>query len=558
MDYSELTSTGEHVFLVTRTHGTSGPVSAQFSSHGDAHDTVSGTLNWADGDASILSIRVNVPSKTPGDHRIYLQLSNPTGGAALHFSNHTRAYGVIDDGTIAPDNEAVFFDTNLGSNGNGSQNSPYNNIYDAIANVGAKRYIYGRGTVVPDSTNQGSPYGQNVNCISVPASRNSEANRCIIRNWPGSTLTVNGNGGNYVSGFLSTSNESYHTYRGITFINMVTASGAGTPAWGIWYHYGTTAEINVELCDFDNINGGVGENHGGVNLYGITAGRVWRCKFSNIQTNGDNKNGNTGGVYSYLGNYLSVQRCEFAPTMAKGIFHKRTQTGDISLCSRFNIFRGCHLTYAISGGGNPGHAGILVTNNLFIGSGAALVHHSDQVVSQQNQNQISNNYFYQCGVFDQGAIQNFGGADFKIFNNIFDNCRWVYSDEQGFGGDTPSYFDHNIAFNTQSNFALDNYNLFSATAYAASFNANFNQNASAGNPRPTNTATEDFTLQNSSAAVAAGTGGVDAGIYLTGLEKIGANTVAIINPGSGPAPGPSPAMCTPPPSPVNGQKIIFS
>ncbi|GAB1267810.1 hypothetical protein NBRC116493_10630 [Aurantivibrio infirmus] len=557
MDYSELSATGEHVFLVTRTHGTSGAVSVQYSSHGDPHDSVSGTLSWANGDQSVQSIRVNVPSKSPGDHRIYMQLSNATGGAALHFSNHTRAYGVIDDGTVAADSEAVFFDASLGSNGAGTQSSPFNNIYDALASVGSKRYIYGRGTVVPDGTNSNAPYAiSGVRSINVPASRSDENSRVYIRNWPGSSLTINGNGSRRTAGFYSNGNDSYHTYRGINFINLdASGTGAGAPGFGIWYHYGTASGINVELCNFNGINGS--ENNGGVNYYGTTGGRVWRCTFANIAKDGDTKNGNTGGVYSYSGNYISIQRSEFASTMSKGTFHKRTDSGKISFNCRFNIYRDCVCYYGQSGGGNPGHFGIVVSNNAFIGPFATFKHLAISPVLNLGQNQVSNNYFYQSGNNVEGAVANWGGADLLIFNNVFDNCKYVYSDEQSSLADLPALLDYNVVYNTTDSFASNNFASYSAASFASTFNINFSQNQRTGDPRPANPGAEDFSLQNGSSAIAAGIGGADAGIYLTDLETIGANAITIINPNPFPAPGPNPSQCTPPQ--INsGQKIIFS
>jgi len=558
IDYSELNSIGEHVFLVIRTHGTAGAVSVQYSSQGDSHDSVSGTLNWANGDASIQAIRVNVPSKAAGDHRIHLQLSNATGGAALHFSNHTRGYGVIDDGTVASDNEAVFFDTNLGSNGSGSQSSPFNNIYDAIANVGSKRYVYGRGTVNPDGTNSGAPYGKSgVKSIDVPATRLDENSRVYVRNWPGSTLTVNGNGDTRTGGFYSNGRESYQTFRGIDFINLDTTSVGSTPGWGIWYHYGTSSGINIELCNFNGINGS--ENNGGVNLYGINGGKVWRCTFANIAKDGDTTSGNTGGVYSYSGNNISVQRSEFASTMSRGTFHKRTEPGFVSFCCRFNIFHDCTCYYGQSGGGDPGHFGMIVSNNAFIGPKAYFKHLAISTPLNVGQNQINNNYFYRAGMNVVGGIANWGAADLQIFSNVFDNCNYAYTDEKGFTADLPSFLDYNVVFNLANSFASEDFVSYSAASYASTFNSNYNQNNTVGNPNPTNPGTNDFSLQPGSSAIAAGIGGTDAGLYLTGLETIGADTINIISGNPFPPPsGGGPSMCTPPPAPVNGQKIIFS
>ena len=251
IDYSERTTTGTHTFYVARTHGSSGIASVDYTTAGDSHTTVSGTLRWPDGDMSIKSFTATVSSKSNGDHRIYATLSNAVG-CVLHNGDKTKAYGVIDDGTIAADSDAVFFDADAVSNGVGTQASPYNNVYDAITNVGSKRYIYGKGTQTVDATGVLSLFGETQYGIPMPATRASEETRLYIRNWPSFSCTFQGDGSTSRRGFASYETDySYHTFRGLDFQNFDNTSISSCSAIG--YYYGNVTDINIELCTSLNL-----------------------------------------------------------------------------------------------------------------------------------------------------------------------------------------------------------------------------------------------------------------------------------------------------------------
>ena len=531
IDYSELATTGTHNFAITRRVGTSGAVGCTYTVYDDDGTTVlsTGTLSWADGNADIKIVSQVVSSKNNGTHRIRCQLSAATGGAALHFgSAHTVGYAVIDDNTVASDAISVFFDTAAGSNGSGTAASPYDNIYDAISNVGSKRYIYGSGTVTPDGTDTSNPYGQsNFHTIDAPASRSGEDTRVYIESWPGQTpLTIGGAGGTNKSGFFNSGTASYHTYRKVNFTDLDSTgvTGGGAPAFGIWYHYGTSEGINVELCDFDGINGS--ENNGGVNYYGTHGGRVWRCTMDNISKDGSFTNQNTAGVFSYLGSYISIQRSEFNANMSNGTYQKRTLDEDISFNLAFNIFRDSKGYYGQSGGGNPGHNGIVCSNNLFTGTSAQFHHSAISTRRLSAENEISNNYFFNCGESVEGGVSNRGAVDLLVFNNIFDSCKYVYTDEAGFNDDLPVLLDWNLHNDTESNYASIDFSAYTAATFASTFSLS-NSNSQTGIADATNPAVDDVTLGGSSNATGNAMGAYDMGIYMTGIEIIGVTGLVV-------------------------------
>ena len=159
IDYSERTTVGDHTFYATRTHGSTGAVGCTWTAYDSADGTqiTTGSLSWANTSLDVISFTVNVASKPAGDHRVYVLLSSPTGGAALHHGTDTVAYGIIDDDTIATSN-AIFIDADAVTNGTGTQASPYDNWYSARDSVlVTTRFIYIKGLMIPDATDKDSP-----------------------------------------------------------------------------------------------------------------------------------------------------------------------------------------------------------------------------------------------------------------------------------------------------------------------------------------------------------------------------------------------------------------
>lgn len=525
-DYSELATTGTHTFYVMRSHGSVGEVSVNYNTSGDTHTAAAGSLTWASGEMGIKSFTATVGSKASnGLHTITASLSNPTNGLVLHNGTKTKAYGIIDDGTVPSDSDAVFYDSAAGGGGTGTAASPYNSIYTAIANVGSKRYICGKGTTTIDSTNTVSiAGGGTVNCINVPATRASESDRLFVMNWPGSTWTIQGSG-TTTTGFYGEAGQSYHTYRRLDLSALNTTGASNSPCGGIYYRYGGSTDINVEYCTGDNINGATGTNNGAYHLWGVNGGKVWRSTANNIQTAGSTSNENTGGVYTYLGTNLSVQRCEFTNAY-HGIYHKRTQTGDVTTSARFNHFSGVSegISYRESGGTDDGHEYGLIQCNLFESCGQYGFRHWVNVGGGANSksSEISCNVFDSCGTGDQGAIHFRAFYDTIIYNNIMLDCRRAWVDYQDTTAqDEPiKYADYNCQHGTTgSEYALSGTDYTLAGLRTAS---TFADNDITTDPLFTNPATDDYTLGGGSPCLATGVDSTDRGIYLTGVEVIGA------------------------------------
>jgi ribosomal protein L35AE/L33A len=520
VDYSELTGVGTHTFYVTRTHGTSGLVSVDYDSYGDAHTTASGTITFADGQAGVKSFTVAVPTKTDaGDHRIYVQLSNPTNSAVLHHGTKTIAYGVIDDGTVPIDADAIFFDTASGSNGTGTAANPYNNVNDAITNVGSKRYICGKGTVVP---NQSVGAGGTVDGIEMPATRTNEATRLYIQKWPGFTLTVDGSSVTNRAGFYGNSGESYHTYKGIDFANLDT-TGTGSECYGVMLQYGGSTDINVEYCSGDDLNGAT--NTAMFQPWGVDGGKMWRCTTNNIQVNGVNTNENAAGMLTFDGKNLTVQRNTFTLSDS-GVYHKRIATlGDVSTRFSFNISPlhfGVHYGFS----GTSGHSYAIVQGNLFEGCSSSGVYHvvnGDTSTVPTKSLYITNNIFDSCGAGETGAILCRNAYENVIFNNIFLNCRKTWADvydSTGIKTPTMEYADYNNDFGTT--LTSQRYELAAVNySTAAALPDSLGDNDSTLDPEFTNAASDDYTLAALSNSIGSGVGSTNRGIYLTGIEVVG-------------------------------------
>lgn len=533
LDYSELGGVGTHTFYVIRTHGSAGAVSADYASSGDAHTTASGTITFADGEMGVKQFTVDVPTKTvDGDHRITVTLSNPTGGAVLHNGSHTVAYGVIDDGTVAADADAVFFDADAVTNGTGTQASPYDNIYDAIANVGSKRYIYGKGTTTPDGTNVNGPYSITVDCINAPAARTSEATRLYIRNWPGFTCLIDGGGAYKKCGIIAKNGaQSYITYRGIDFARMYATASAvpdnslDTEAWAIYDIYNASERVNIEYCDVDDVYGY--GNIGAYQLYGNVGGKVWRCNITNIDVTVPDAT-NTAAIFTYDAKDLSIQRC----TVSKGVsrlqcivYHKRIAVeGDTSTALRFNFCDGVRVHYGRSGGSGAGHTATIVQNNVFKGAYALIQHQTENQAAPGGKHAWSNNVLDTVGAGETASIHFQTADDCQMYNNIHLNCRKVWAKWNGF---EPSilveYADYNHEHGTTLGSQRYEHDAVDYSTAAALCTAEgFACNDATGDPMFVDAVNGDYTLDTGSPCIAGGVDGTDQGVYLTGVEVIGA------------------------------------
>ncbi len=528
MDYSELNSVGTHTFFVCRTHGTSGSVSVSFSTSGDSHSAASGILSWADGEADIKSFTVDVPGKTvAGDHRVVAQLSNPTGGLTLHNGSYTRAYGVIDDGTTAANNSAVFFDAQAGSNGSGTASSPYNNIYDAIANVGSKRYIYGKGTVVPDGTNTANPNGGGgtANCIKTPAGRNNEGNRVFIQAWPGNKLRIDGSGVTSI-GFYAAGGMNWMTFRKIDFTNLNSSSAQYCENGGIMNWKGKSTGINIELCTFNNINGS--SNTAAFCGQHVDGLRMWRCASNNIQVNGSNTNQNAGGLCLYYDSTnFSLNRCE-SSNAGPACYFKRPNAGSVSPVVRFCYLHDCGigLDYGYGSSSNHQNYAIIQANVFKNLTTYYAIYDRGNAAGASGKQFVSNNVFDSAGRSGNGVFWLQDTYNWQIFNNIMYNSDRIWVNYESKGNNSNSnknvleFADYNHTYNSGGYYYLGKQYSNSGQVSSAS-GGKFAAHDVNSNPRFTSPSTGDYSLQAGSPCLGTGVGGSNKGIYLTGYELIG-------------------------------------
>jgi hypothetical protein len=542
IDYSELSDAGTHTFYVARTHGSTGAVSVAYATSGDGHTSVSGVLSWADEDMSIQSFTVAVtPAQLTnhqttlglGEHRIVARLSNPTGGGVLHFgTEETKAYGVIDNNVLASDANAVFYDSAAATAGNGTQASPYDSIYTALANIGTKRYLYGKGTTIVDETYKANVLGVLCNALPIPPTRTSEANRVYIRNWPSNTWTVTGTG-TISAGFHTETSESYQTFKGIDFSNLNNSTGSN--GFGIFYQYGSSASVNIELCSANNINGLSGSNNGAYMLWGVDGGKVWRCTGNNIQTDGDNTNQNTAMFFTFDGVNISVQRCE-ATNASKIVYHKRvlapfTVSTSVRFCKDSTPYG---VLYTASGSSGVPHAYTVVQCNVFLptgGNNTGITHDAgSQGLNGSNnggKHWWCNNVFYQRGGGVQAAIQFRQAYNAIIFNNIMLDCRKVWADyfSSIATGPAMEYADYQLHFGTTLVSQTYEYEGTDCVNVAELqlLRPDFAGNDEIQDPLFIDAGVGDFTLQEGSPALNGGISNTQQGVYLGDFYTIGAN-----------------------------------
>lgn len=543
IDYSERETVGYHTFYVTRTHGSQGAVSVTYATEGDAHTSVSGSISWANGDMSIKSFTVEVTAAHLnthqntlglGEHRIVARLSNPTNSAVLHFgTEETKAYGVIDNDVLASDDNAVFYDSAAVTNGTGAQASPYNSVYDAIANIGSKRYLYGKGTTIVTNADTANVLGNICNALPIPPTRTGEADRIFIRNWSGNTWTVTGTG-TISAGFHTEGGESFQTYRGIDFLNLDNSTASN--GFGIFYQYGGSTAINVETCTGTSINGRVGSNQQAFGLWGVDGGKIWRCSADNIQNGGDNTNENTAMFFTYDGKNISVQRCE-ANNVANLVYHKRVKTPfDTTTSVRFcidNTVFGVH--YGRSGSSGIPHSYSIVQCNLFKENGDRGIFHEPGSLGLNGTNNAEkhwwcNNVFYSRAAGEKGSIEFRQAYSAIIFNNIYLNCRklWRESQDSSSAGSVMEYANHELHFGTTLVSQTYEYQSkdYANSVLLQTVRPDFGTQDVISDPLFIDPANGDFTLQPGSPAITGGVSGTQQGVYLLGVEKIGASDLS--------------------------------
>ncbi len=538
VDYSELSGVGNHTFYICRTHGTVGQVSVDYSTAGDAHTATSGTLTWEDTEADIKVVTVSVPSKGAGDHRITMTLSNPTGGLVLHHGADTEAHGVIDDDTIATTN-AIFIDADSGTDGIGTEDNPFNNWYSARAAVtSSTRYVYVKGFMVPDGTDVGDGSG-NVRYLGVEAStnvagngfvgRSSNLERLYIRAWPGFTGGVSAGGQTIVTGFRHYHDATdYITYRKLSFLDVDSSTMAGGKGYSIRFSGGggaTHKQATMELCSHVGNIAYQPAAASAIYCDGETSGlKIWRNSFDDItHVNGEFMH----GLETYGADKLSMQRCTLSDTVL-GAYSKNAPVavGNIAWSLRFNDFDTGYIRLSTQGGDPMGQASIIQSNlirNTRNGYYPPLQYDTNGPSLDSEKQWIVGNVFYN---FDYSTFGSVTSRDPDIlehimFNNIFSEQKiaWYFETDSV----APEYADYNHYFNSSQATIVD---LVGTRYYGLSgiqAGTIYEDSGSEGDPTFTNTSSGDFSLQSGSPAEGNGVSGTDKGLYLTGIEKIGAS-----------------------------------
>jgi hypothetical protein len=541
IDYSELDAVGTHTFYVTRTHGSQGTVGCTWTAYdsADGSQLESGLLDWDDGALDILSFTVDIASKPDGDHRVYVLLSNPTGGVALHHGNHTVAYGIIDDDTIATSN-AIFIDAGAATNGTGSEASPYNNWYSARdALLVTDRYIYIKGKMIPDDTDAKAASTQ-VKNLSLQGSfggRTSESQRLVIRNWPTFVGGVDGGGQTDVAGFNiygpnAGTSIKFITFRGLEGTNLDNTSG-GSSGGGSFF-------LRTQGFDANKIENLTAEN---ININGIISGanaavavwwsqactglKMWRWNLKNTSHAFIDSNLTTFQCYET--DNVSIQRCSISSTSG-GIYQKSGSVGTntVGLSCRFNYFDKAKIRIS-TGSGRLIQNHHIIQNNIFdtpldgfTSSPLAFDTGNQNAVSQGQH--ISNNVFYDYNFSTSGdvGVSDEGFEKLVLYNNIFYKSKRPFRLEQNAG--EAEYIDYN------------HYEFTDVTAPVfriAGGNDVSLQELKDSTPFATNTTTGDPALDTASWRLAStsscnqsGVYGTSKGVYLLGTEKIGADNLS--------------------------------
>lgn len=412
-DYSELSRLGRHSFYVLRTHGSVGNVSCTWRAFDSASGALlkKGSLLWGDGAMDIKTFSIDITNKPPGDHRIFVVLSEPTGGAELHHGENTVAYGIIDDGTIAISN-AIFIDADAKTNGNGTRDLPYNNWYDARNSVSVStRFIYIKGKLIPDGTDDVA-MSNKVKHFALKDTfegRETENQRLVIRNWPTFTGGIDGGGQTDCSGFVcdggssSTKSVRYITFRNLTITNLDNSDGGRENGHCYFIRTRGSGDHKIENWTAENIDiDGItsGANAANAVWYSVECSnlKLWRWSVSN--TNHTFLEKHLDVFLCYRTDKVSIQRCSFEETSG-GIYEKEgfREGIKVGLSLRFNHIKG-GLVRISTQGRRFTQDFHLIQSNLFdtperSHTGAPLQFWTSSSEATSTKQQISNNLFFQ-------------------------------------------------------------------------------------------------------------------------------------------------------------------
>ena len=543
IDYSERTTVGAHTFYAARTHGSTGAVGCTWTAYDSAGGAQlsTGSLSWANTSLDVLSFTVNVASKPAGDHRIYVLLSSPTGGALLHHGTSTVAYGIIEDGTLATTN-AIYIDAGAATNGTGTAASPYNNWYSARdALLVTDRVMYIKGLMIPNATDSvafGAP-AKNFGLLTTFGGRTSESQRLVIRNWAGFTGGITGGGLTDTTGFTCNGQLGIAvTTRFITFRNLSCIdldNSAGNTVSGVCGFLRTRSsggdlveDFTAENITVDGILSGATSNSAVWLTEEGSRFKLWRWSVTNaININ----NIPLFILEAYRTDNISVQRCTGSQT-AGSLYEKEgiQGLGGVGLSARFNVLSGGQIRIQTQGNSNALDFHIIQNNvfdttaeNNFSAPIGFFTSSGLWVTSKQH---ISSNVFYNYDFGGNGHMRSksAGWGGIIMYNNIFYESLTAWRFDTGV--DVAEYID----YNHYQNDVLTNqplYYYFGPTPYTdlASLRAaeGFDIQSTVGTPVFTNAGSGDFTVPTNSNALSSGVSGTQKGVYLAPFINIGAN-----------------------------------
>lgn len=538
VDYSELDNVGSHTFYVTRTHGSSGVVGCTWTAYdsADGAQLSTGILSWEDGSLDILSLTVDIATKPAGDHRIYVILSNPEGGAALHHGDSTIAYGIIDDDTIATSN-AIFIDANMDSNGNGTQNSPYNNWYSARdALKVSDRVIYIKGMLVPDDTDN-LAMSESVKHLALKNTfegRTTESQRLVIRSWPTFAGGVDGGGQTDVAGFAcdgassSTGTVRYISFRKLSATNLNNQDG-GTVSGKCYFlrtrGFGSDVveHFTAEHIHADGLVSGA--NAAVAVWFSETCShfKLWRWSVAN--TSHIARDYNLKTFLCFRTDNVSVQRCTIERT-AGGLYEKEGFGGEtkVGMSLRFNHLKGCQVRFSTQSTQKIQDFHI-VQNNIFDEVEGTLNFRPlrfDMSVenSSATKQHVSNNIFYKYdfSTYADVNVSNTGFEGLILYNNIHYKTKRPWRLDEGVN--SPEYIDYNHYEFNGTTAPIFRYLSDSDIPLTDLINeTSFDANTTSGDPIID---LENWQLDPSSPCYQEGVYGSNKGVYLLGIEKIGA------------------------------------
>jgi hypothetical protein len=547
-DYSELNQVGTHTFYVARTHGSAGAVGCTWKAYDslDGAELTGGTLTWAANAIDIKTFTVTISSKIPGEHRIFVVLGEPTGGAVLHHGDETVAYGIIDDDTVATSN-AIFIDAGATINGNGSQNAPFNNWYDARdAVILSTRHIYIKGKMIPDGRDNVA-MSNSVKHFALKKTfegRERESQRLVIRGWPSFAGGIDGGGQTDCAGFVcdggssSTKSVKFITFRKLSVSNLNNADGGSSGGKSYFIRtrgHGDDSIENwtAEHIRIDGVNSGA--NAATSVWYTETCSnfKLWRWHVAN--TNHEFIEKNLTVFLSYRTDRVSIQRCTFEET-AGGVYEKEGFAGEtkVGLSLRFNNFKGSKVRISTQGGRQPQDFH-LIQSNLFDSpakghTGAPLQFDMNATTASSTKQFVSNNVFYNYSFSTVGdiTVKDSGWNGVIIYNNVFYDTKrpWRLNTDVA----EPEFLDFNHYHN--ATLPVPVFRFLSGSDVPLKMikaQTQFAANSTVGDPQFNSTT---WRIPQTSPCYRTGVSGTNKGLYLLGTEMIGSGDEVSLAPPS--------------------------